>query len=150
VLSLVDTPSDTPSREKRKRKAAEEAVVKSQQQQQQHPIITIKEIVEPPPAKKQKERSSRSKASSASSSTAGHHAPAVGGTITTQTVGHYVDEDGNQVWICPACGKQDDGSPMIGCDGCDDWYHWLCVGINLEPEPNQQWYCQRCVAKRRL
>ena len=27
-----------------------------------------------------------------------------------------------QVWICPACGKQDDGSPMIGCDQCDDWY----------------------------
>ena len=26
-----------------------------------------------------------------------------------------------QVWICPACGKQDDGSPMIGCDQCDDW-----------------------------
>lgn len=30
----------------------------------------------------------------------------------------------NQVWICPACGRVDDGTPMIGCDGCDDWYHW--------------------------
>ncbi|VVC33006.1 Hypothetical protein CINCED_3A004761 [Cinara cedri] len=36
----------------------------------------------------------------------------------------YFDESGNQVWICPTCGKQDDGSPMIGCDGCDAWYHW--------------------------
>lgn len=35
------------------------------------------------------------------------------------------DKEGNQVWICPACGGQDDGSPMIGCDGCDAWYHWL-------------------------
>lgn len=34
------------------------------------------------------------------------------------------DESGNQVWICPTCGKKDDGSPMIGCDGCDAWYHW--------------------------
>ncbi len=35
------------------------------------------------------------------------------------------DSDGNQVWICPACGRVDDGTPMIGCDGCDAWYHWL-------------------------
>lgn len=32
--------------------------------------------------------------------------------------------DENQVWICPACGRVDDGTPMIGCDGCDAWYHW--------------------------
>ena len=37
----------------------------------------------------------------------------------TQTVGYYVDAEGNQIWICPACGKQDDGSPMIGCDECE-------------------------------
>lgn len=34
------------------------------------------------------------------------------------------DSEGNQVWICPACGRVDDGTPMIGCDGCDAWYHW--------------------------
>ena len=39
--------------------------------------------------------------------------------IITETVGSYTDESG-KVWICPACGKQD-GSPMIGCDSCDDW-----------------------------
>ncbi|CAG2053874.1 unnamed protein product, partial [Timema podura] len=33
------------------------------------------------------------------------------------------DADGNKVWICPACGGKDDGSPMIGCDHCDAWYH---------------------------
>ena len=42
--------------------------------------------------------------------------------IITETVGSYLDEAGNKVWICPACGKQDDGSPMIGCDSCDDWW----------------------------
>jgi len=73
------------------------------------------------------------------------------GFVVSETVGHYVDGDGNQVnissicfkvlqnkginkirhkvWICPNCARQDDGSPMIGCDTCDDWYHWLCVGI---------------------
>lgn len=34
------------------------------------------------------------------------------------------DADGNEVWICPSCGCPDDGTPMIGCDGCDAWYHW--------------------------
>lgn len=34
------------------------------------------------------------------------------------------DEWGNKIWICPGCNKPDDGSPMIGCDDCDDWYHW--------------------------
>ncbi|KAJ6666276.1 hypothetical protein lerEdw1_000548 [Lerista edwardsae] len=34
------------------------------------------------------------------------------------------DEWGNKIWICPGCEKPDDGSPMIGCDDCDDWYHW--------------------------
>merc|ERR1739842_109229 len=66
----------------------------------------------------------------------------------TETVGSYLDESGNKVWICPACGKQDDGSPMIGCDKCDDWYHWLCVGINSEPSENQDWFCTRCMAKK--
>merc|ERR1712130_598814 len=68
--------------------------------------------------------------------------------IITETVGSYTDEAGNKVWICPACGKQDDGSPMIGCDQCDDWYHWLCVGINSEPSENQDWFCTRCMAKK--
>ena len=33
-------------------------------------------------------------------------------------------ENGEITWICPACKQPDDGSPMIGCDICDDWYHW--------------------------
>lgn len=72
----------------------------------------------------------------------------IGGSVVTQTVGFYVDAEGNQIWICPACGKQDDGSPMIGCDECDDWYHWMCVGIQSEPADNQDWFCPRCVARK--
>lgn len=59
----------------------------------------------------------------------------------------YFDESGNQVWICPTCTKPDDGSPMIGCDGCDVWYHWVCVGIQCPPDC-AVWYCPKCLIKR--
>merc|ERR1712241_1107826 len=79
---------------------------------------------------------------------AGKEESSMGFGIITETVGSYTDDAGNKAWICPACGKQDDGSPMIGCDQCDDWYHWLCVGINSEPSENQDWFCTRCMAKK--
>ncbi|XP_076447730.1 uncharacterized protein LOC143284685 [Babylonia areolata] len=69
------------------------------------------------------------------------------GTVETETVGSYIDSKGIQVWICPACKMQDDGSPMIGCDKCDDWYHWVCVNITTAPPEEEQWYCPRCSAK---
>ncbi|KAL0868776.1 hypothetical protein ABMA27_008210 [Loxostege sticticalis] len=60
----------------------------------------------------------------------------------------YVDEQGNKIWVCPACGRPDNGSPMIGCDGCDGWYHWVCVGITEEPGATEDWFCKACLAKR--
>jgi hypothetical protein len=36
-----------------------------------------------------------------------------GGIIVTHPVGHYVDEEGKEVWICPACGDQYNSLPMI-------------------------------------
>lgn len=82
----------------------------------------------------------------------------------------YVDAEGNRIWICPACGKVDDGSAMIGCDGCDAWYHWyncaeptvyynllkknfyfrICVGITFAPKDNDDWFCRVCVTKKRI
>lgn len=61
---------------------------------------------------------------------------------------YYMDEHGNKIWVCPACGRPDNGSPMIGCDGCDCWYHWVCVGISEEPGSAEDWFCKRCAAKR--
>lgn len=61
----------------------------------------------------------------------------------------YIDEEGNRVWICPACGKVDDGSAMIGCDSCDAWYHWVCVGIYVAPKDNEDWFCRVCITKKK-
>ncbi|XP_045779064.1 transcription initiation factor TFIID subunit 3 [Maniola jurtina] len=68
-----------------------------------------------------------------------------GGALPTP---YYVDEQGNKIWVCPACGRPDNGSPMIGCDGCDGWYHWVCVGITEEPGATEDWFCKSCLAKR--
>lgn len=69
-------------------------------------------------------------------------------TVITETVGTIVDESGNKIWICPACSGADDGSPMIGCDECDDWYHWVCVNIVVPPKEEENWFCVRCISKR--
>uniref|UniRef100_A0A8C7G9W5 Transcription initiation factor TFIID subunit 3 n=1 Tax=Oncorhynchus kisutch TaxID=8019 RepID=A0A8C7G9W5_ONCKI len=72
-------------------------------------------------------------------------------SVVTETVKTYVvrDEWGNKVWICPGCNKPDDGSPMIGCDDCDDWYHWPCVGMVSAPPEDQQWFCVKCAGKKK-
>ncbi|XP_013107927.2 transcription initiation factor TFIID subunit 3 isoform X1 [Stomoxys calcitrans] len=72
-------------------------------------------------------------------------------TLITETSrpSSYIDAEGNRVWICPACGKVDDGSPMIGCDGCDAWYHWVCVGIYVAPKDNEDWFCRVCITRKK-
>ncbi|XP_023246704.1 transcription initiation factor TFIID subunit 3 [Copidosoma floridanum] len=71
-----------------------------------------------------------------------------GGLALTAKSAVTVDASGRTVWICPTCGKQDDGSPMIGCDDCDAWYHWVCVGIQVAPADNEDWYCRMCIVKK--
>ena len=57
------------------------------------------------------------------------------------------DEGDDKIWICPSCKLPDDGSPMIGCDICEEWYHWVCVGIKIDPEEDS-WFCPRCKDKQ--
>eukprot|EP00105_Crassostrea_gigas_P017532 XP_011435349.1 PREDICTED: transcription initiation factor TFIID subunit 3-like isoform X1 [Crassostrea gigas] len=68
-------------------------------------------------------------------------------TVIAETVTTFYDESGQKVWICPACKMPDDGSPMIGCDICDDWYHWPCVGVKEEPAEEESWYCSKCMGR---
>ncbi|KFB52251.1 hypothetical protein ZHAS_00020366 [Anopheles sinensis] len=76
-----------------------------------------------------------------------HHASSASALAAVAAPAQMTDVDGNTVWICPACGRVDDGTPMIGCDGCDAWYHWVCVGITVPPEDNEDWYCRVCIGK---
>ena len=40
--------------------------------------------------------------------------------------------DINETWSCPVC-SQPKWEDMVGCDKCDDWYHWECVSdLKLE------------------
>ncbi|XP_037091325.1 transcription initiation factor TFIID subunit 3-like [Pollicipes pollicipes] len=105
-----------------------------------------KKVDEPPPAllkppKKEKKKSPSVKPKK----TPPKAQPAA---VIAETVGSFLDNEGNRIWICPECGRQDDGSPMIGCDRCDDWYHWVCVGIQVPPDKNEDWFCPRCIAKK--
>ena len=35
-----------------------------------------------------------------------------------------------------------------GCDTCDDWYHYSCVGITEPPGEDESWFCKKCVQKQ--
>ncbi|KAK3102352.1 hypothetical protein FSP39_010746 [Pinctada imbricata] len=74
--------------------------------------------------------------------------PAVQRTVIAETVTTFIDETGSKIWICPACKMPDDGSPMIGCDICDDWYHWPCVNLKESPPEDEPWYCVRCMPNK--
>ncbi|XP_043192577.1 transcription initiation factor TFIID subunit 3-like [Amphibalanus amphitrite] len=98
-------------------------------------------LLKPPKKEKEKKKSTMGKAKKALASP---KAPPA--AVIAETVGSFLDSEGNRIWICPECGRQDDGSPMIGCDGCDDWYHWVCVGIQVPPG-DEDWFCPRCITK---
>lgn len=55
-------------------------------------------------------------------------------------------EEGTELgWICPDCGEPDNGSAMICCDCCDDWYHFSCVGLYRPPPEEESWRCGSCL-----
>ena len=44
-------------------------------------------------------------------------------------------------------GRVEDGSFMVGCDVCDNWYHGDCVGISKDEANTMDSYlCARCRA----
>lgn len=47
------------------------------------------------------------------------------------------------------CRKPDDGTPMFQCDGCEEWFHQRCVGVNLSKLKNKKAYCPMCAKAMR-
>ena len=47
---------------------------------------------------------------------------------------------------CPVCGDDDNEELLLGCDGCDAWYHTYCV--DLDDVPPGHWFCDACVTQR--
>ncbi|XP_072027925.1 uncharacterized protein [Amphiura filiformis] len=56
-------------------------------------------------------------------------------------------EDKMCTCLCPVCKLPEDGRDMVGCDACDTWYHWSCVGIEEEPIEDK-WYCIQCINRQ--
>jgi hypothetical protein len=44
------------------------------------------------------------------------------------------------------CRGPDDGSFMLACDGCDDWYHATCVGVSFKKKALASNFVFRCIA----
>jgi len=65
-------------------------------------------------------------------------------------VASYLNKKGVRVWICLVCEEPEEEisqGPMICCDSCEDWYHFICVGVDDEPPEDEKWFCKRCIYK---
>ena len=55
-------------------------------------------------------------------------------------------ESENEIVYCGACNgpyeeETEDVEDWICCDGCETWFHWVCIGITQEP---QLFLCNGC------
>ena len=54
--------------------------------------------------------------------------------------------------ICPVCDVDYESTkikPWIQCDRCFHWFHFACVGLEVEPKESK-WYCDPCGKARRM
>jgi COMPASS component SPP1 len=52
--------------------------------------------------------------------------------------------DNSEELFC-ICRKTDTGELMVGCDGCDDWFHFSCIHVpKIYSELIQSYYCPYC------
>ncbi|KAF1768152.1 hypothetical protein GCK72_008114 [Caenorhabditis remanei] len=62
---------------------------------------------------------------------------------------HEDSDTGGKVWYCPVCSVvYANDKYMVGCDKCEHWFHWDCVGLTAEPS-DSKWYCPRCINKKK-
>lgn len=43
---------------------------------------------------------------------------------------------------CAICGEvSTENEKMVGCDGCNCWFHYRCAGVTSAVEKEEKWYC---------
>lgn len=53
-------------------------------------------------------------------------------------------EEREETDTCPVCDEIDD-RPLIGCDGCNEWFHMDCVNLNSSlADEIKNYYCDTC------
>ena len=62
-------------------------------------------------------------------------------------------DSGGATYCVAGClrGRSDDGSMMIGCDVCDNWYHTACLATFLGAQPageDDSFVCPLCVESK--
>ena len=45
--------------------------------------------------------------------------------------------------LCQVCSVEVAYAKLVQCDGCDQWYHFSCVGVN-DSVSEQAWICAKC------
>ena len=50
------------------------------------------------------------------------------------------------------CQRIDDGSEMIECEKCMEWYHTACISIDKSylKDPQKRWLCSTCMCQGKV
>jgi hypothetical protein len=55
-----------------------------------------------------------------------------------------LENDTDDETIYCTCRKTDDGSMMVQCQRCSEWYHLHCLSIAEDELPDGDWICNSC------
>uniref|UniRef100_A0A0K0FXR5 Transcription initiation factor TFIID subunit 3 (inferred by orthology to a human protein) n=1 Tax=Strongyloides venezuelensis TaxID=75913 RepID=A0A0K0FXR5_STRVS len=71
-------------------------------------------------------------------------------TTTIPSMSGNGGDDEEKLWICPKCHvAYNEDAEMVGCDTCECWYHFHCVGLIVAPAEHESWFCEDCLKKEK-